>query len=429
MKHYSRSFVASLLARFARAVLHTYKPTIVMVTGSVGKTSTKDAVAAALSSEKKVRASEKSFNSEFGVPLTIIGAKNPWNNGIAWVKVFYKALSLLLVRQEYPRILVLEVGADRPGDLTKILQIGTPDAVVVTRLPRVPVHVEAYASTDAVRAEEFLPAFSLPPGAPLILASNNEYALSMGKKTLASMTTFGFAENADVHISNPEIMLEGMRTVGMKAIVRVGKESKELKVRGALGRHQLLAPAAALATALRLGSTFSRALTGLSHYVPPSGRSRLLHGMKETTLIDDSYNSSPAAAEEALASLDTLPTKGRKIAALGDMLELGRYSIAEHEKIGALAAKHADILVTVGIRSRATAEAARQNGLAEALVHSFDSAVEAAAFLHEFLEEGDVVLIKGSQGMRMERVTEVLLHDKKDTHKLVRQEKEWKKRR
>ena len=134
-------------------------------------------------------------------------------------------------------------------------------------------------------------------------------------------------------------------------------------------------------------------------------------------------------AEEALASLDTLPTKGRKIAALGDMLELGRYSIAEHEKIGALAAKHADILVTVGIRSSATAEAARQNGLAVDLVHSFDSAVEAAAFLHEFLEEGDVVLINGSQGMRMERVTEVLLHDKKDTHKLVRQEKEWKKRR
>ncbi len=428
MKAVSRTFLVSILAHLSRAILCKYQPHVIMVTGSVGKTSTKDAVIAAFSSYTDVRGSEKSFNSELGVPLTIIGAHNPWENISKWIGVFLKALGLVLFDAEYPKVLVLEVGADRPGDLQKILRFATPDAVVVTRLPDVPVHVEAYASTEAVKDEEFTPAFALAPGHPLILASDNEYALSMGKKTTAHMYTFGFQDGSDVVIVAPSLKVEKGQVTGMEATVVVKGTSYPLMVTGALGTHHLLAPAAAIACALSLGVPMSKILTGLKKYHPPAGRSRILRGIHHTTIIDDTYNSSPVAVQEALASLALMPTQGRRIAILADMLELGRYSQAEHQAIGVQAASVVDLLVCVGIRSKATAEAAQSHGLREDQVVTYTDSIEAARELPIRITQEDSILIKGSQGMRMERVVEVLLEDKSDTQYLVRQEKEWKKR-
>jgi UDP-N-acetylmuramoyl-tripeptide--D-alanyl-D-alanine ligase len=428
MKSSLRSVLATLLAAFARAIVRKYGPTIIMVTGSVGKTSTKDAVAAAFKKVTDVRASEKSYNSELGVPLTIIGAKNPWESFSKWWRVFVQAYGLLLFTKPYPKLLILEVGADRPGDLSRILRIAIPHAVVVTRLPDVPVHVEAYTSTQAVKDEEFTPAYSLAPGAPLILDSDNEYALEMGAKTLASMTTFGFSPSADVSLSNVSVVVEKGRATGMSATITVDGETHPLTITGALGAHQFLAPAAALATARSLGVPVSKSLAGLHTYRSPLGRSHLLRGIHGSVLIDDSYNSSPAAAEEALTSLGVVPATGRKIAVLGDMLELGRYSVNEHTAIGTKVAAVCDELVVVGVRSRATGEAARAAGLPLDKVHFFDTALGSVPALQGLIKEGDVVLIKGSQGMRMERVVEALLERKDDVQYLVRQEKEWKRR-
>src|SRR3989338_9508837 len=163
MKNFLKIIVAGILAFIAGTVVRRYKPTIVMVTGSVGKTSTKDAVASVLSERFLVRKSEKSFNSEFGVPFTILGVKNPLGNPLAWGSIIKNSLALIFLPNHYPRMLVLEVAADKPGDLSRILRIATPDAVVVTRLPEIPVHVEAYATPEAVREEEFSPAYSLAP--------------------------------------------------------------------------------------------------------------------------------------------------------------------------------------------------------------------------------------------------------------------------
>ena len=158
MKKIIRITFAYILLRMAHAVLYKYKPIVVMVTGSVGKTSTKDALGVVLAEHFFTRAADKSYNSEFGVPLTILGAKNPWAHPTYWIKTFFEGFLLIILPNHYPKLLVLEVGADRPGDLARILKISTPDVVVVTRLPKVPVHVEAYATPDAVREEEFAPA-------------------------------------------------------------------------------------------------------------------------------------------------------------------------------------------------------------------------------------------------------------------------------
>jgi len=422
MKTLLRSLVASFLAVLARGIVKKYQPTIVMVTGSVGKTSTKDAVAAALSERYFLRASEKSYNSEFGVPLTIIGARNPWENATAWLKVIQEALTLILLPNHYPKLLVLEVGADRPGDLAKILAIATPDAVVVTRLPEVPVHVEAYAGPQAVREEEFRPAYALASGCPLIISADDDYARDMAKRLSANVIRVGYAEDADVLIQAPQFTKEGMKAV----VVSCGKKHTITAVH-ALGRTQLYAPAMALALASTLHMTADEALEGLSKYSPPPGRARILKGKRDSVLIDDSYNASPAAVEEALGALSQIQAS-RRIVAIGDMLELGRYSVSEHERMGVLVASHADVLVTVGSRAQALRESAIASGMDESKTWGFETSIEAGHALLEEVAEGDVVLIKGSQGVRMERITEVLLQDPVDVRHLVRQDKEWKKR-
>lgn len=427
MKSFLKSAVALTLALLAKAVLRKYRPLVVMVTGSVGKTSTKDAAAAVLGARFHLRASEKSYNSEFGVPLTILGSKNPWNNPVAWLRVFEEAFALLLFPNHYPKLLVLEVGADRPGDLARILRIADPDAVIVTRLPEVPVHVEAYASPQAVRDEEFAPAYALTPGEALVISADDPYAVAMAARLPLKIWTFGFADGADVRLEGFSFFEDG-DACGMEAALNVQGVSCTLRVPGALGKSQLYAPAAAIASALALDMTLEEALAGAAGYVPPAGRGRILPGKNGSLLIDDSYNASPAAVEEALSALKLLTTRTRRIAVLGDMLELGRYSSEEHERVGTLASGHVDVIVAVGTRARAIAAAAKAAGMDEGMVFSFDTAREAAEMLEGLVAEGDVVLIKGSQSIRTERVAERLLADPADLAKLVRQEREWKQR-
>lgn len=426
MKRFFRAIVAFLLAHLARAIIAKYKPVIVMVTGSVGKTSTKDAVAAALSEKYFLRASEKSYNSEFGVPLTIIGAQNPWLDVTAWYRVIAEAFALVLFPTHYPKMLVLEVGADRPGDLKRILRIATPDAVVVTRLPEVPVHVEAYASPSEVREEEFAPAYALPEKAPLIISADDTYAIHLAARLSLAVHTYGYAADAQVQITDAKV-LGTARPEGMRAQVVVGDSTRDLYARGALGTQQLYAPAAAIAVSLALGMTLDEALRGLENYTPPPGRARILEGIHESVLIDDSYNASPAAVEEALASLSLVKTK-RRIAVIGDMLELGRYSVEEHERIGRLAAEKADIVIGVGPRAKKLADAALEKHKNKNRAFHYEDAFTAAEKLRTFLQPRDVVLIKASQGIRAERIVEALLAHPEEHVLLVRQEKEWKKR-
>lgn len=415
----------------ARAVLRKYKPTVIMVTGSVGKTSTKDAITAVLSHRFYVWGSKKNFNSDFGVPITIFGMSDRWKGVVDWVPVLGESLALWLLPNHYPKILVLEVGADRPGDLARILKIATPDVVVVTRLPKVPVHVEAYATPAAVREEEFAPAYALAPGAPLIVSADDDFARALAAPLEASLTTYGVAEDADVRIVSDAPLMKGGRICGMKGTMKFDGNEHVVPVRGALGRPQLLAPAAAIAVARLMGMSVKEIIKGVEAYEPPAGRGRLIAGKNGSLILDDSYNASPAAMREALNSLQIIHAahpQSRRVAALGDMLELGRYSRQEHENLGKQAVGKCDVLVAVGVRAHAIADAAVESGMAEEHVHYFDTSKEAADFLKDFIQENDTLLIKGSQSIRMERIAEAVLENPNDQKLLVRQDKEWKRR-
>ena len=154
MKSFLKTIITSILTVEARLVLWKYKPKIVAVTGSVGKTSTKDAIYTILKHHGIVRKSQKSFNSEIGIPLTILNCDNGWSNPFIWSKNIIEGLLLLLLPNKYPEILVLEVGADRPGDIKKVSQWLKPDVVVFTAIGKTPVHVEYFSSTDELVSEK-----------------------------------------------------------------------------------------------------------------------------------------------------------------------------------------------------------------------------------------------------------------------------------
>lgn len=435
MISFAKNIVVRVLTWESRLVLRKHRPKIVAVTGSVGKTATKDAIYAVLASRHHVRASHKSFNSEIGLPLTILGLPNVWGSPLRWLGNMFDGLMLVLLPARYPEWLVLEVGADRPGDIKRVAEWLRVDVAVVTRLPEMPVHVEYFDSPEAVAAEKAELIKALKPGGTVVLFGDDERTAGFSAKTKEKVLTFGFKEGVAVRGEGEGLLREGGEgpetgwPVGMSATVRAGETSTPVSMVGSLGVHTLLPLLAAVAVGQALEMPLVEAVGALKSYEPPRGRMRLLRGIKDTLLIDDTYNSSPAAVIAALDALALVAPQGRRIAALGDMLELGRYSVAEHRAIGAHAAKCADLLVTVGFRARDIAEGAFDAGLTDGQILQYEDARAAGKELQNLLQAGDCALVKGSQSMRMERVVEeVMAEPERAGEMLVRQDEEWKRR-
>lgn len=415
-------------------VLRTYSPKVVAITGSVGKTSTKDAVYAVLQKKFHVRKSEKSFNSEIGIPLTILGLGNAWGNPLQWIQNIIDGLLLVVRRSPYPEWLVLEVGADRPGDISSLSSWLKVDVAIITRLPEVPVHVEFFDSVEAVIEEKASLMDAVKPGGAILLYADDERTRKLEQRLPApdaQIVLFGFEPETDVWASKFEVVREEgpeRWPVGMRAQITIGEESVPVEIVGSLGTHAFLPAVAAAAAGHVLGVSLPEIVAGLESFDPPPGRVRLLPGIKGSLVIDDTYNASPAATEAALNALAL--TKGRRsIAALADMMELGRLSVEEHRKVGAKAAKVCDILITVGVRARDIAMGALDNGLSDQNILQFEDAGKAAAEIQNLIQEGDAVLVKGSQSMRMEKIVEEIMKEPERAGELlVRQDREWKKR-
>lgn len=425
MKSVFKKIIAGLLEIEARAVLKKYHPTIIAITGSVGKTSTKDAIYTALAAAPLyVRKSEKSFNSEIGVPLTILGCENGWNDPVAWIQNLLHGLELILFKSHFPDILVLEVGADHPGDIRRLAPWLNPDVVVMTKVSMIPVHVEFFASREELFKEKSYLPLSLKKGGTLVLSEDDEDVKNvqtlLPAGTAAQVLTFGMRHSATISASNEVIIYEekdGMKTpVGISFKLNQGGNSIPFFVPGVLGIPHIYPLLAAAAVAHSRGVPLTSIIERLQKNTPPRGRMNILPGIFGSTLIDDTYNSSPDALREALAALGKIEAGGRKIAVLADMMELGKYSVEEHKKAGEIAGKMADLVITVGQRMKAAGGASQ----------SFDTSAEAGEYLKGIVAKGDVVLVKGSQSMRMERVVKALLSEEvKAEDLLVRQDKEW----
>lgn len=421
--------VIYILTWEARLVLMRHEPKIIAVTGSVGKTTTKDAIFSALSGTAHVRKSAKSFNSDIGVPLTILGLENGWNNPFKWIANIL-AGAVVIFKKEYPQWLVLEVGADRPGDIKRTARWLRPDIAVITGVPEIPVHVEYFKSPEDVVREKRALAEHLKPGGKLILNGDDARMREIHGAFRGYSVTYGIESNNDFFASHEEVLYEHSKPAGMQFRVDHKGSSVPVSVYGALGRPRVYAALAAIAVADVVGIDTVTAAEALGGWDPPPGRVRIIDGMKQTIIIDDTYNSSPSAA---LAALDTLKVvrATRRIAVLGDMLELGKYSKEAHRQVGERAASCADMLITVGFRSRALAEGALDAGMKDESIRQYELGDSARATdeLLAHVTEGDVILVKGSQGMRMEKIVRSLMNDPDQASELlVRMDREWENR-
>jgi UDP-N-acetylmuramoyl-tripeptide--D-alanyl-D-alanine ligase len=485
MKSFFKKIIVWILTLEAKLVLKKYKPDIIAVTGSVGKTSTKDAIYSLISSSVFVRKSEKSFNSEIGLPLTILGCDTAWSNPLGWFGNIAKGLGLIIYRNDYPKCLVLEIGADHPGDIKQLSRWFHPDIVVITAVSKVPVHVEFFSSPAAVLEEKLALAKAVKKTGTLILPAADDDILAVRKDPILANVkclTFAIHSSGDVMASDVKISYTDGKPVGMSFHINYAGNSVPVSLTGVVGLQHVYAMVAAVAAALAYGQSLDTITAAIPHHRAPAGRMNVLTGIGGSILIDDSYNASPDAVKEALAVLCDVNPLGknggdgqnastgdakpvRKIAVLGDMMELGAFSLEEHKKIGEIAA-HAlmslpsgdstnadstanitampieNILVTVGIRARDIVLGAKSAGMPDKAIHSFDSSAAAAEYMKKIVEKigqenmknvRDVILIKGSQSPRMERITRALLADANGepasdelaAKLLVRQDPEW----
>jgi UDP-N-acetylmuramoyl-tripeptide--D-alanyl-D-alanine ligase len=373
------TFVA--LKQLARAVRQAWGGKIAGVTGSVGKTTTKEILAALLGARFCVLKSEGNFNNEYGLPLT------------------------LFKLDETHQTAVLEMGMSRRGELSRLAEIARPDVGVVTRVA--PAHLEFFSSVDEIASakRELIEGLNGRESTAVLNADDARVA-AFGAFAPGRVITYGIERPAFFTAENIED--RGALGSTFDYVSPEGRTRLELALPG---RHVIANALASLAAASVWGIGIVEAGAVLPKLRPPSMRGELLQFSNGAALINDSYNSSPAALQAMTALLAATPGFRRRILAAGEMRELGTTSAQLHREAGAFAATTGAIDWIIGVDGDAAEmiEGAATAGIPRDRLKFFPSSEEAAAFLQNFLQPGDLFLIKGSRGVRMERIVEALL--------------------
>jgi UDP-N-acetylmuramoyl-tripeptide--D-alanyl-D-alanine ligase len=371
------------LQRLAAYWRRQHQVRVIGITGSVGKTTTKEATAAVLSQCYRTLKSEGNYNNEIGLPLT-----------------------LLQLTPDHEQV-VLEMGMYRLGEISELARIALPAVGVVTNVG--PSHLERLGTLERIsQAKAELPR-ALPTteeGGVAILNADDARVKSMAALTPARVFTYGLTPEADLWAD--KIQSEGLD--GIRFRLHHGPISIYARV-PLLGRHSIQTALAAAAVGLVEGLSWPEIVAGLRHQ-PMQLRLLAVPGPAGSTLLDDTYNSSPASCIAALNLLGDLEPEGgqpgRRIAVLGDMYELGSHTEEGHRMVGRRAADVADLLVTVGDLGRTIGQEALATGMAAESIHSVDGNQAAIDLLFSRIEPADIVLIKGSRGLRMEEIVAAL---------------------
>ncbi len=421
-----------VLKYLAKAVLWKHRPFIVAIVGSVGKTTTKDLIHHILRERYDCRKSRDSYNNEIGVPLTVFGADSAGRNPFAWIKIFFSAARLIL-GDKFPTHLILEFGSDKPGDTAYLMSIAQPDIAVVTRVGE--AHMEFYKTLEAAQADAGDAVAGLSAAGTAILNADDPGVLAMRRLAKCRVVTYGIAQTADwraelVKIEQPRLEpgQHPADNIALGFLIRSAESTEKVFLPRSLGRPLAYAALAASVVGESCGMGLGEIRKRIESFSPPPGRLRVLRGLNGAILIDDSYNAAPEAVIEGLRTLTQVRAR-RRIAVLGDMLELGGISQSAHLRLGryipdcALAE-----LWCIGPMARQIGQAAIEAGFDRNGVYLENDAESAGRRLAAKLNLGDAVLVKGAQKMRLERVVEALL-DKSETpgQVLVRQGELWKK--
>jgi UDP-N-acetylmuramoyl-tripeptide--D-alanyl-D-alanine ligase len=342
----------------------------VAVTGTNGKTTTKDMIAEVLSSEFKVLKSIRSYNNLIGVPLTLFELNSD------------------------TQVLVLELGMSNPGEIGVLTRIARPSLGVITNIG--PAHLESMESLERIARAKFELLENMPPPRTAVLNADDEFLAQRIKEGKEKTVSFGINNEADFRATDLAASNEGYVTFKVNGQLDINL--------GLLGEHNVYNALAAFAVGTLMGAEQARIKQSLERYRPPELRMELIQfdGIK---VINDSYNANPVSMANALRTLKQMKNEGRKIAVLGDMLELGEKTEHYHSELGrAVAESGIDLLLTVGKHSSAIGDGAQGCGMNPEKIIAFDDNQKVSAYLTENLKAGDLVLIKGSRKMKLEEV-------------------------
>ncbi len=413
MKKLARYLVATILGWQIRRLQSKNDFKVIAVAGSIGKTSTKLAIAQVLKAGLKVRHQDGNYNDLVTVPLIFFGQPEPsLYNPFAWLGVFWKNEQCLRIRYPYD-VVVVEVGTDKPGDIAGFKSYLKADIGVLTSIS--PEHMEFFSGLDAVAHEELV----LEEMSSLLIANKDLSASKFLDKIKSSLLTYGVKQSADFQLVNAVFSDQEASFDFLKAGKLFLHAQHEL-----VAEPQLYSVAAAIAVASELGLDAPTIKKGLANIHPVNGRMQRLAGVNGSVIIDDSYNASPEAVKAALDTLYRIKAP-HKIAVLGNMNELGDFSEQAHTDIGKYCDPNKlDLVVTIGPdANKFLAASAEKQGCK---VQSFDSPYTAGDYLKSIVKEGTTVLVKGSQNrVFAEETVKLLLAKPTDSTKLVRQSPQW----
>lgn len=363
------------LGRVAAAYRRTLDLEVVGVTGSVGKTTTTKMCAAVLSTRYRVAQTKEDWNAEIGVPLAV--------------------LSLAPDHE----VAVIEMAMRGLGQIADLVKIARPSIGIVTTIGE--SHLELLGSLENIAKAKGELVAGLPDGGTAILNADDPVARGLADQARGRVLTFGLSPAADVRGS--DLRMDGG---GMTFLITALGRTVEAHLR-TWGGHNVMNALAAAAAAIALDLDLDDVASGLEEYVPPKMRLQPVR-LGEVLIINDAYNASPASMRAAFEVLLALGTSRRRLAMLGEMRELGDASESLHRDVGAAAAGAVELLITVGSGARAIAEGALEAGLSPGHVHHTSTNEEAAATLKMVMRPGDVILVKGSRAMEMEKIVEAL---------------------
>lgn len=417
MKSILRKIVLKKLEILAKIKLKKMNAKIIGVTGSVGKTTCKDAIFDVLSKKYRVLKNKKSFNSEFGLPLTILHQDSGFGSAKDWVHILWQGfVRTFFVKDEYD-YLILEMGVDKPGDMDFLTSLAKPNIAVITAIK--PVHMDdsQFKNTDEIFKEKS----KICNGAEICLVNCDDKHISTLKKD--NVHTYGKTNHVDYRVANFEQTEEGIE-------FDVQNNGNSYQFYASLyGEYWTASLMPAIVIGFIEGVGVNDIIDAISEFKLPPGRLSLIEGIKESLILDSSYNANIEAVKESLKVLDFFgkSRNKRRVFIFGNMNELGEYSKKSHEEVGAEVPKYCDLLLTVGGDVRYGASAANKHGLDSSKIKSFPSAKEAAKYYKEIMNYGDIILVKGSQNkVRLEIFVKALMkHPEKAKDLLVRQSEKW----
>ena len=417
MKAFIKSIVGFLLALKARVYLKKHNIQVIAVTGSVGKTSTKEAIYKVLSSKFDVYASKKSFNTEFGLSLAILQeSESGFSSPLAWLRILNGAF---FGKKKVYKKVVLEMGADKPGDIKRLVRIASPKIAVVTSVRPVHMAEGQFSGLEAIAKEKGALVRVLPREGMAILNNDDENVRNM--QTAAGKFFYGVGGSAMLTAEDVKATAKNLK---FRATYRGDTGEFDVPVIGAFQVYVLLP---AIAVGLHLGMKLGECAQALSDFKLPPGRMNPIPGINRSQIIDSSYNASPTAVETALNVLNEIKAS-RKIAALGTMNELGEMTHDAHIAIGEQAARVADVLIAVGHEAPTIKRGALEAGMKEADIFTFFDSEEAGNFLKDRVKPGDLILVKGSQNkVRMERLVKLIMKEPHKAKDLLCRQGAWEK--